>query len=133
MVYADGSRYLGQWRSDKRDGNGRLTYSNGILPVSSFGWVAWLSAGDTYEGQWTADQWAGTGCYRFAADGSLYQGCFRAGIPIPIVTRALCLSSCNVSQNIQLPPTHLPLVPLLAANQGWESRGGTEVEGCSEP
>eukprot|EP00662_Eupelagonemidae_sp_cell21_P014936 gene14936-24879_t len=39
MVYANGGRYFGSWRFDKRNGKGRYTYPNG----------------DTYSGPWVND------------------------------------------------------------------------------
>lgn len=103
VVYADGSRYIGQmvgdmrhgagrqlssewayngqWRMDKQDGRGELSWDNGNRYEGQFvdnqfsghGHMHWQEEDMSYEGQYVADLKHGHGTFRWA-DGRTYVG-----------------------------------------------------------
>jgi cell division septation protein DedD len=62
MTFPDGSKYIGQWKEDKKDGLGAFTYPNG----------------GKYEGQWQNDKMSGFGVFTFY-DGYIYKGQWKDG------------------------------------------------------
>jgi radial spoke head protein 1 len=56
--YPDGSSFDGEWLDDRRTGNGTFNYSNG----------------DIYDGQWQDNMKHGKGTYTFAENQSKYIG-----------------------------------------------------------
>ena len=57
QIWNDGSKYDGEWRNDKANGNGRLIHADG----------------DVYEGKWKDDKAHGFGVYTHT-DGARYEG-----------------------------------------------------------
>ena len=82
-TYANGDKYFGEFKDDKRNLHGTLTYANGDKHVGEFkddkrnGQGTYISAnGDKYAGQFTDDQRSGHGTYIFA-NGGKYVGQFK--------------------------------------------------------
>ena len=57
FITSQGSKYIGNWKYDKKNGNGLETYQNG----------------EKYDGEWRNDNKDGKGAFEFA-DGSKYVG-----------------------------------------------------------
>lgn len=88
FYYPDDSRYDGEFRKNKRDGEGTYYYSNGAwMNVPSSVHARHLAhtrplqfliacAGNRYEGQWVDNLRSGQGVL-FYADGGKYEGYFK--------------------------------------------------------
>ncbi|KAI8475786.1 MAG: hypothetical protein J3K34DRAFT_456142 [Monoraphidium minutum] len=85
MVLCDGTTYEGEWRGDLRHGQGACRYANGDRYSGS--WVDGARAGegrcafgsgDKYAGSWAADVPEGVGTMAYA-NGDRYHGEWRAG------------------------------------------------------
>ena len=61
FTFADGDKYVGEYKNSKRDGNGTYTYASGS------------NNGDKYVGEWKNDNMDGTGTYTWAG-GEKYVG-----------------------------------------------------------
>ena len=61
-TFADGDKYVGEWRDDKRNGQGTNTFANG----------------DKYVGEWRDGKYHGQGAFTFA-DGRVLEGIFKDG------------------------------------------------------
>jgi S1-C subfamily serine protease len=79
-IYADGARYAGEHKGNKRHGNGRATYPGGNTYVGE--WqddkrngqgTESFAYGDTYVGEWLDDKSNGQGTYT-SADGTIKEG-----------------------------------------------------------
>ena len=88
-TYADGEKYVGEWRDDKRHGHGTYTRANGDKYVGEFrddkahgyGTYTWGSGpnnGEKYVGEYRNSEKHGYGTYTWA-DGDKYVGEFRDG------------------------------------------------------
>ena len=83
FTYADGNKYVGQFKDGKRNGQGTYTWTNGDKYVGQFidgkrngqGTYTWTN-GDKYVGQFINDNRTGQGTYTFA-NGNKYVGQFK--------------------------------------------------------
>ncbi len=80
--YANGNKYLGEWKEDLRQGEGKLNYANGDVFTGQFqadfmeGQGTMLfSHGDRYIGSWKKNKPNGKGIYYFQT-GERYEGDF---------------------------------------------------------
>jgi hypothetical protein len=64
-IYADGDKYVGEWKDSNKNGQGTYTYG----PESEW-------AGDKYVGQFKDNKFSGQGTYTFA-DGQIKEGIFK--------------------------------------------------------
>ena len=91
--YTSGNKYVGEWKDDKRHGQGTFTFGPGEFygDVYVGEWKDNLyhgqgtytyADGDKYVGEWKDDQFHGQGTYTFA-DGERYAGFFMNGDYIP--------------------------------------------------
>jgi hypothetical protein len=88
MIYPDGRVYVGEWKDDKRDGNGKITWADGDVYVGEWkddkrdgnGKMTYAS-GDVYEGKWKDGKENGPGKYTWACPGmpvgDVYEGEFK--------------------------------------------------------
>lgn len=78
-IYTDGTRYDGEWKDDKRNGLGVLTWDIRIKHVGYF-WGKGPSPKNlnSYEGDWMDDQREGYGIQRDRGSG-MYQGLWKNG------------------------------------------------------
>jgi len=81
IVYASGSKYVGQWAKDVREGKGLYTFACG--DVYDGGWSNGMynghgsyvgNASDSYDGQWKDDKMHGHGRYTYHESGDVYEG-----------------------------------------------------------
>jgi hypothetical protein len=81
-------KYEGEWKSDKMEGNGSLTWANGKGTYSGTwnnnqfdgkGCCRWPD-GKQYTGEWIADRKHGRGFFRFG-DGRCFEGDFEKDLP----------------------------------------------------
>ena len=82
-TFADGNKYVGEFKDDKRNGQGTFTYANGIKYVGKFkddmfsGQGTYTDAdGNKYVGEFKDDMLNGQGTYTFA-NGNKYVGEFK--------------------------------------------------------
>ncbi|XP_044313803.1 MORN repeat-containing protein 3 [Drosophila rhopaloa] len=77
--------YVGEWRQDKRNGEGKQFYPDGSVYFGQ--WLAnqrsgqgifWMADGGVYVGEWLLDQMHGKGVL-FTANGNRYVGQFEGG------------------------------------------------------
>ncbi len=69
LIYADGDKYVGEWKDGKKSGFGELWYTNGDKfsghwlddKATGSGRLEY-SNGDVYDGQWERDQRSGESC-----------------------------------------------------------------------
>ena len=88
-TWPDGSKYVGQWKDDKRNGQGTLTLSSGEKYVGQWkddkrngqGTNTWPS-GQKYVGQYKDDKKNGQGTHTWP-DGTKYVGQYKDDNPIP--------------------------------------------------
>ena len=84
-IYADGSRYHGQWRNDEIHGAGTYTSGGGcyegewIFGSQSGHGVFKSSNGGTYAGEWDQGERHGQGVYTYA-NGDVYEGGWVRGL-----------------------------------------------------
>eukprot|EP00934_Nitzschia_sp_Nitz4_P001501 Nitzschia sp. Nitz4//scaffold104_size75438//26807//29941//NITZ4_005655-RA/size75438-processed-gene-0.43-mRNA-1//-1//CDS//3329532383//1501//frame0 len=83
--WKNGNSYQGDFYEDKRQGNGIFQFANGSVYEGEFvngmfeGRGSFKFDGGSYEGEWKAGVYHGTGLLLFS-DGSSYKGDFRAGL-----------------------------------------------------
>jgi len=76
-------KYEGEWKDNKKNGVGRIWWSNGDRYLGDwandskegFGYMMWEN-GDSYEGNWRADLREGSDCKYTYANGGVFQGCY---------------------------------------------------------
>jgi len=85
QTYRNGQRYVGEWRDDKQDGQGTATWPSGQQYVGEFKngqrsgqGTHTLPNGEKYVGEFKDDKFNGQGTYTWP-DGSIYVGEFRDG------------------------------------------------------
>jgi hypothetical protein len=85
VVYPNGNRYVGEFRSGQYDGQGALTFANGESYVGAFHNGAWsgqgvytFANGERYVGPFVDGKWNGQGVY-FYPNGERWVGTFRDG------------------------------------------------------
>ena len=88
ITYSDGSVYIGEIESNRKNGYGIYYFVNGDMYKGNFkddkrnGYgVYYFSNGDKYEGNFENNQITGEGTYKWA-NGRAYTGVFENGIPI---------------------------------------------------
>jgi len=67
MNYPDGRHYEGEYKNNKRDGYGIMTYQDGSL----------YQEGSHYEGEWKNDKRDGQGVMTYLDDGRRLEGEFK--------------------------------------------------------
>jgi len=70
MNYPDGRRYEGEYKDNKRDGYGIMTYQDGGL----------YKEGSRYEGEWKNDKRDGQGVMTYLDDGRRLEGEFKEDV-----------------------------------------------------
>jgi hypothetical protein len=83
-TFADDSKYVGEFRNDKRDGQGTLTFTDGDKYVGEFrndkrngqGTATYAMSGNKYVGEWRNDTRNGQGTYTHA-DGRIKEGIWK--------------------------------------------------------
>jgi len=83
ITFSDGTKYTGQIKNGKMDGQGTLTYPNGTIYVGMMKdgkmhgkGIKTFSNGDTYNGEWKNNLKDGFGTYKWVS-GSWYQGYYK--------------------------------------------------------
>ena len=70
MNYPDGRRYEGEYKDNKRDGYGIMTYQDG----------GFYQEGSRYEGEWKNDKRNGQGVMTYLDDGRSLEGEFKEDV-----------------------------------------------------
>ena len=70
LTWSDGDKYVGEWKDDKKHGQGTLTVGN----LGNQG----KHAGDKYVGEWRDDKYHGQGTFTYA-DGIVKEGIWENG------------------------------------------------------
>jgi hypothetical protein len=85
-TFANGDKYVGEFKDDKRNGQGTYTYTNGNKYVGEYrddkrsgqGTETFAKSGSKYVGEYKDSKWHGQGTYTFT-NGNKYVGEFRDG------------------------------------------------------
>ncbi len=84
-TFANGDKYVGEWKEDKKHGQGTYTFASGAKYVGEYKegkyhgqGTATLAAGDKYVGEYKEGKHHGQGTYTWA-DGSKYVGEYKEG------------------------------------------------------
>ena len=75
LTFANGAKYVGEWKDDKRHGQGNATFANG----------------DKYVGEWKDNNYHGQGTATLAT-GEKYVGYFMNGQYIPYICQEMGLA-----------------------------------------
>ena len=75
LTFANGAKYVGEWKDDKRHGQGTATFANG----------------EKYVGEFKEDKYHGQGTYTFA-NGTKSVGYFMDGQYIPYICQEMGLA-----------------------------------------
>ena len=102
-TFSNDSKYVGEWKDGKRNGQGTLTFPSGSKYVGEFknskqhgqGTYTFAS-GMKYIGEWRDGKYHGQGILTYA-DGSKFDGVFKNGKPTEKITYESALPSCQGS------------------------------------
>jgi hypothetical protein len=67
----DGSHYAGEWKEDKKEGEGTMFYANG----------------DVFAGHWKQERKEGEGEYIYSSGKVTCITCFKLKLPVPLTLR----------------------------------------------
>jgi hypothetical protein len=98
LTFANGAKYVGEWKDDKRHGQGNATFANGDKYVGEFkedkyhgqGFINHAN-GDKYVGEWKDNNYHGQGTATLAT-GEKYVGYFMNGQYIPYICQEMGLA-----------------------------------------